>query len=260
MANKIPTPWKFFSKFLSILLLFSLGYNCGFRQSPLKREPGLGPSIPAFASLPESGEYFSEIKQIPVGFYIRQIYLNRKTKQELLISQLTVTGSKNWEETRFEGKLNEDVSGKFLRFRPKLCRMFTSKNAGDRWTLTRAYECDHFEFLLWKAGADEIRLVPGPEGEEDGLLLKKPKSGSLDKVSAIVLKTETQKTSVWGMRLSRVRKGAKGYLEKPDGQKLDLKSFQNVETTGELEPVTGVSPGDFILYTNPNAVNPLAYE
>lgn len=252
--------WKFFSKNFYFIILFSLGCNCGFRPSPLNRNPSTGPEIPAFDSIPQSGEYFSEIQKIPVGFYIRQIYLNNSNKKEMLISQLTVTESKNWEETRFEGKLELDETGKFFRFRPKLCRMFTSKNPGDRWTLTRAYECDHFEFLIWKSGPEEIRLTPGPEGEEEGIRFRKSRSASISQISAIILKADPQITSIWGIRLSRVRKGAKAILEKQNGQKVELSSLKTVETTGEIksEKTHPAEPGDMILYTNPGEARPLA--
>ncbi|WP_246050618.1 hypothetical protein [Leptospira langatensis] len=243
------------------IILFSLGCNCGFRPSPLERNLTQGPNIPSFVSLPESGEYFSEIKKIPTGFYVRQVYLNNSiSKQEMFISQLTVSEAKNWEEIRFEGKLSVDPSGNYLRFRPRLCRIFTSKNPGDRWTLTRAYECDHYEFLIWKSGNGEMRLVPGPEGEEDGLKLVRPKSGNSSQIAAIVLKVDSLITSVWGMRLSRVRRGASVYMERSDGKKVDLKSLQTVETTGEIKTEKqGVFPGDFILYTNPSGdAKPLA--
>ncbi|EPG66101.1 hypothetical protein ACE5IS_11925 [Leptospira wolffii] len=263
MAFKNFKERKFFSKFFGILCIFSLECNCGFRPSPLERESGQGPEHSSlFASLPESGEYFSELKKIPTGFYIRQIYLNHKTKNEFYMSQLTVSEAKNWEEIRFEGKLTKDDSGKLLRFRPRLCRIFTSKNPGDRWALVRAFECDHFEFLIWKAGLRELRIVPGPEGEEDGVLFRRPNAGTPEKISGIVLRASGKNTSVWGMRLSRVRKGAKGQLETYDGRNLDLRSLQTVETTGEAETTAPnlARPGDFILYTNPNSVNPLAYE
>ncbi|WP_246052828.1 hypothetical protein [Leptospira semungkisensis] len=226
----------------------------------MERNQTQGPNIPFLVSLPESGEYFSEIKKIPTGFYVRQVYLNHSSKLELSISQLTVSEAKNWEEIRFEGKLSIDESGKYFRFRPRLCRIFTSKNPGDRWTLTRAYECDHYEFLIWKSGNGEIRLVPGPEGEEGGLKLTSPRSGNPSRIAAIVLKVDSLITSVWGMRLSRVRSGASVYLEKQDGRKIDLKSLQTVETTGEIKTEKqGVVPGDFILYTNPSGdAKPLA--
>ncbi|TGK10622.1 hypothetical protein EHO58_01165 [Leptospira selangorensis] len=260
MTKKVPKIWKFFSKKFQYIVIISLGYNCGFRPSPLQKDPIPGPQIPAFDSVPNSGEYFSEIKKIPTGFYIRQVYLNHSNKKEMLISQLTVSESKNWEETRFEGKLDLDESGKFFRFRPRLCRMFTSKNPGDRWTLTRAYECDHFEFLIWKSGPEDIRLTPGPEGEEEGILLKKSKSSSISQISAIILKTDSNITSIWGIRLSRVRKGAKAILEKQDGRKTELNTLKTVETTGEVktERSSHAEPGDMILYTNPGEARPLA--
>lgn len=216
----------------------------------------------AAASIPEDGEYFSEILRIPSGFYVRQVRLQRQSKRGFEMSQLSVSQNRNWEETRFEGELTSDESGKFLRFRPRLCRIFTSKNPGDRWALTRAFECDHFEFLIWKSGTQELRVSPGPEGEEDGILFRKPKNVGPNQILGIVLGTETKTTSVWGMRISRVRKGAKSELRTADGKTLELKNLKTVETTGELEADRNrpVSPGDFILYTNPNAANPLAYE
>ncbi|EQA46290.1 hypothetical protein LEP1GSC050_0233 [Leptospira broomii serovar Hurstbridge str. 5399] len=253
--------WKYFAFFGNLFLISLFSFQCSFRPSPINRTDSM--DYPeGITSLPEDGEYFSQIQSIPTGFYIRQIYLNTKRERpEFLLSQLSVTESKNWEETRFEGKIVADPKGRGYRFRPKLCRMFTSKGSGDRWTLTRAYECDHFEFLIWKSGQNQIRLIPGPEGEEEGIHLRRSSSSAPNRVAAVVLFAKRGILEIWGMRLSKVRKDATLVLEKSDGKRRRLRSLITVETTGEIQAEgLSISTGDLILYTNPGEAAPLAYE
>ncbi|PJZ70630.1 hypothetical protein CH373_06710 [Leptospira perolatii] len=255
--------WKDFSQFGKIFLTCFLILNCSPKTSQTDFMgqvpfPGLGPNL----TLPEDGEYFSEIRPLENGYFVRQIFLFAKRRRpEFLISQLVVTSTKNWEETRFEGKLIEDPEGKGYRFVPRLCRIYTTKEAGGRWALARAFECDHLEFLIWNAGPNQVRLFPGPEGEEDGLLLQRSPSSSPNRIAAIIVRAESGFLDIWGMRLSRVRKNATLVLEKADGRKTLLKSLKTVETTGEI--LGGGLPlkvGDLILYTNPGEANPLVYE
>ncbi|WP_246032028.1 hypothetical protein [Leptospira fluminis] len=253
--------WKYFSNFGNIFFITLFVLQCSFRPSPIDR-PDIMNYPEGITALPEDGEYFSPIRSLPTGFYVRQVFMNNKRhRPEFLISQLTVTEAKNWEETRFEGKLVADPEGKGFRFRPKLCRIFTSKGPGDRWALTRAFECDHFEFLIWKAGPNEIRLVPGPEGEEEGLLLRRSASSVPGRVTAVVLRAKEGILEIWGIRLARVRKEATLVIEKPDGKRTRLRSLKTVETTGEIQADGNIlRPGDLILYTNPGEAGPLAYE
>lgn len=154
-----------------------------------------------------SGEYYSKIQKLEEGFFVRQLFLDMTRRQnKFIFAQLSVTLSKNREETRIEGIVKPTSRGAELI--PESCRVFTNRESGNRWALVRAYDCDHLSFQIESNRSDSISIEPDFIPGSPSGLYKKAASSDTNKISALVLESEGKILEVWGLRLSRVRKNA----------------------------------------------------
>ncbi|WP_425529226.1 hypothetical protein [Leptospira stimsonii] len=208
-----------------------------------------------------SGEYYSKIQKLEEGYFVRQLFLDANTTKKnpkFIFTQLSVTLSKNREETRIEGIAKPTKTG--FRLAPESCRVFTNRESGNRWALVRAYDCDHLVFELESKKPNSIFIqpdfIPGtPSGE-----YRKSISSDPNRISALVLESGGKILEVWGLRLSRVRKNASIVLEKEDGKRYPIRALETIETTGQVTSEgIPVNKGDILLYTNPGESNPLSY-
>ncbi|WP_246057518.1 hypothetical protein [Leptospira gomenensis] len=206
-----------------------------------------------------SGEYYSRIRTLEEGYFVRQLFLDLERKHpKFVFTQLSVTKSKNREETRIEGKAVRENG--FLRLVPESCRMFTNRESGNRWALLRAYDCDHLSFELESKEPNRISVspdfIPGTPASE----YRKAASSETRRISALVLESGGKILEVWGLRLSRVRKNAFLVLEKENGKRYPVRALETVETTGQVSAEgIPVEKGDILLYTNPGEAGPLKY-
>ncbi|AXR62692.1 hypothetical protein [Leptospira mayottensis] len=206
-----------------------------------------------------SGEYYSKIQKLEEGYFVRQLFLDMTRKQnKFIFAQLSVTLSKNREETRIEGIVKTTNRG--IQLIPESCRVFTNKESGNRWTLVRAYDCDHLSFQIESIQSNSISIepdfIPGnPKG-----VYRKSASSNTNKISALVLESEGKILEVWGLRLSRVRKNATVVLEKENGQKYPVRTLRIVETTGQIRVNRiPIEKEDILLYDNHSEAGPLTY-
>lgn len=208
-----------------------------------------------------SGEYYSKIQKLEEGYFVRQLFLDAsptKKNPKFIFTQLSVTLSKNREETRIEGIAKTTKTG--FQLVPESCRVFTNRESGNRWALVRAYDCDHLVFELASKKPNSISIepdfIPGtPSGE-----YRKAISSDPNRISALVLESGGKILEVWGLRLSRVRKNATIVLEKEDGKRYPVRALETIETTGQVTAEgIPVNKGDILLYSNPGASTPLSY-
>ncbi|EMY78554.1 hypothetical protein LEP1GSC060_3925 [Leptospira weilii serovar Ranarum str. ICFT] len=213
-----------------------------------------GPALPLL-----SGEYYSKIQKLEEGYFVRQLFLDRTRKQtKFVFTQLSVTRSKNREETRIEGIVKTTNRGAQLI--PESCRVFTNRESGNRWALVRAYDCDHLSFQIESNRPNFISIEPDfLPGNPIGIY-RKSASSDPNRISALVLESGGKILEVWGLRLSRVRKNASIVLEKENGKRYPVRALETVETTGQVTAEgIPVEKGDIILYDNRGESNPLAY-
>lgn len=197
-----------------------------------------------------SGEYYSNIQKLEEGYFVRQLFLDMTRKQnKFVFTQLSVTLSKNREETRIEGIVKVTARGAELI--PESCRVFTNKESGNRWALVRVYDCDHLSFQIESNRPNFISIEPDfIPGNSIGIY-RKSASSDPSKISALVLESKGKILEVWGLRLSRVRKNATVVLEKENGQKYSVRALETVETTGQaLAEKIPIEKGDILLYDN----------
>ncbi|WP_394854604.1 hypothetical protein [Leptospira ellisii] len=205
------------------------------------------------------GEYYSKIRTLEEGYFVRQLFLDLERKNpKFVFTQLSVTKSKNREETRIEGKAIRETG--LVRLIPESCRMFTNRESGNRWALLRAYDCDHLSFELESKEPNRISVfpdfIPGTPASD----YKKAASSETRRISALVLESGGKILEVWGLRLSRVRKNATIVLEKENGKRYPVRALETVETTGQVSAEgIPVEKGDVLLYTNPGEAGPLTY-
>ncbi|XDD52482.1 hypothetical protein AB3N59_18915 [Leptospira sp. WS92.C1] len=207
-----------------------------------------------------SGEYYSPIRNLEEGYFVRQLFLNLTRKNsKFIFTQLSVTVSKNREETRIEGNVRTTLRGD-LQLIPESCRVFTNRESGNRWILLRAYDCDHLSFFLKSNEENQIVIEPDFIPGNSSGVYKKSISSDLNRISALVLQSSGKILEVWGLRLSRVRKNASIVLEKENGKRYPVRALTTVETTGQVTAEgIRVERGDILLYTNPGESSPLSY-
>ncbi|EMJ93735.1 hypothetical protein LEP1GSC198_1516 [Leptospira kirschneri str. JB] len=230
---------------LSFTIYISLIEFCSLSHSKTENLPALKITLPVL-----SGEYYSNIQKLEEGYFVRQLFLDMTRKQnQFVFTQLSVTLSKNREETRIEGIVKTTARGAELI--PESCRVFTNKESGNRWALVRVYDCDHLSFHIESNRPNFISIEPDfMPGNLIGVY-RKSASSNPSKISALVLESKGKILEVWGLRLSRVRKNASVVLEKQNGQKYSVRALETVETTGQVmvEKVS-VEKGDILLYDN----------
>lgn len=206
-----------------------------------------------------SGEYYSKIQKLEEGYFVRQLFLDTTRKQtKFLFTQLSVTLSKNREETRIEGIVKPTSRG--VRLIPESCRVFTNRESGNRWALVRAYDCDHLSFEIESNESNRVSIQPDfIPGNPIGIY-RKAASSEPSRISALVLESGGKILEVWGLRLSRVRKNASIVLEKENGKRYPVRALETVETTGQVTAEgVPVEKGDILLYNNPGESGPLNY-
>ncbi|WP_420843371.1 hypothetical protein [Leptospira alstonii] len=221
------------------------------------REENARVSVPVLPLL--SGEYYSKIQKLEEGYFVRQLFLDTTRKQtKFVFTQLSVTLSKNREETRIEGIVKTTNRGAQLV--PESCRVFTNRESGNRWALVRAYDCDHLSFQIESTRSNFISIEPDfIPGNPIGIY-RKSASSEPNRISALVLESGGKVLEVWGLRLSRVRKNASIVLEKENGKRYPVRALETVETTGQVTAEgIPVEKGDIILYDNRGESNPLVY-
>lgn len=230
---------------LSFTIYISLIEFCSFNHSKTENLPTLKTTLPLL-----SGEYYSNIQKLEEGYFVRQLFLDTTRKQnKFVFVQLSVTLSKNREETRIEGIVKFTARGAELI--PESCRVFTNKESGNRWALVRAYDCDHLSFQIESNRPNFIFIEPDfIPGNSIGVY-RKSASSDPSKISALVLESNGKILEVWGLRLSRVRKNATVVLEKENGQKYSVRALETIETTGQVtaEKIP-IEKGDILLYDN----------
>nr|WP_245667265.1 hypothetical protein [Leptospira tipperaryensis] len=209
-----------------------------------------------------SGEYYSKIQKLEEGYFVRQLFLDvtsARKNPKFIFTQLSVTLSKNREETRIEGIAKPTRNG--FQLVPESCRIFTNRESGNRWALVRAYDCDHLVFELESKKSNFILIRPDfipntpPSGE-----YRKAISSDINRISALVLESGGKTLEVWGLRLSRVRKNASIVLEKENGKRYPVRALETIETSGQVTAEgVPVDKGDILLYTNPGESSPLSY-
>ncbi|EKT87400.1 hypothetical protein [Leptospira santarosai] len=206
-----------------------------------------------------SGEYYSKIQKLEEGFFVRQLFLDMTRRQnKFIFAQLSVTLSKNREETRIEGIVKPTSRGAELI--PESCRVFTNRESGNRWALVRAYDCDHLSFQIESNRSDSISIEPDFIPGSPSGLYKKAASSDTNKISALVLESEGKILEVWGLRLSRVRKNATVVLEKENGLRYPVRALKAVETTGQITAEgVPIEKEDILLYENRTESGPLTY-
>ncbi|EMF92465.1 hypothetical protein [Leptospira santarosai] len=206
-----------------------------------------------------SGEYYSKIQKLEEGFFVRQLFLDMTRRQnKFVFAQLSVTLSKNREETRIEGIVKPTSRGAELI--PESCRVFTNRESGNRWALVRAYDCDHLSFQIESNRSDSISIEPDFIPGSPSGLYKKAASSDTNKISALVLESEGKILEVWGLRLSRVRKNATVVLEKENGLRYPVRALKTVETTGQITAEgVPIEKEDILLYENRTESGPLTY-
>ncbi|WP_408611950.1 hypothetical protein [Leptospira ainazelensis] len=228
--------------------------SCSSREERIEQHPT------AFLKI-ASGEYYSKIEKLEEGYFVRQLFLDTnpaKKNSKFIFTQLSVTLSKNREETRIEGIAKPAKTG--FQLVPESCRVFTNRESGNRWALLRAYDCDHLIFELESRRQNFISIqpdfIPGtPSGE-----YRKAISSDPSRISALVLESGGKILEVWGLRLSRVRKNASIVLEKENGKRYPVRALETIETTGQVTAEgIPVDKGDILLYSNPGESNPLSY-
>ncbi|MGJ4754266.1 hypothetical protein [Leptospira kmetyi] len=206
-----------------------------------------------------SGEYYSKIQKLEEGYFVRQLFLDTTRKQtKFLFTQLSVTLSKNREETRIEGIVKPASRG--LELVPESCRVFTNRESGNRWALVRAYDCDHLSFRIESNEPNRISISPDFIPGNPIAVYRKAASSEPSRICALVLESGGTILEVWGLRLSRVRKNASIVLEKENGKRYPVRALETIETTGQVTAEgIPVEKGDILLYNNPGESGPLTY-
>ncbi|EMJ64040.1 MULTISPECIES: hypothetical protein [Leptospira] len=227
---------------------------CSLDNSKTEGVPPHKPVLPLL-----SGEYYSKIQKLEEGYFVRQLFLDMTRKQsKFIFAQLSVTLSKNREETRIEGIVKTTNRGAQLI--PESCRVFTNRESGNRWALVRAYDCDHLSFQIESIQSNSISIEPDFIPGNPSGVYRKSASSDANKISALVLENEGKILEVWGLRLSRVRKNATIVLEKENGQKYPVRALKIIETTGQVTAEgVPIEKEDILLYDNRSEAGPLTY-
>ncbi|WP_061222376.1 hypothetical protein [Leptospira weilii] len=227
---------------------------CFLDNSKTEGVPAHKPILPLL-----SGEYYSKIQKLEEGYFARQLFLDMSRKQgKFIFAQLSVTLSKNREETRIEGIVKTTNRG--VRLIPDSCRVFTNRESGNRWALVRAYDCDHLSFQIEPIQSNSISIEPDFIPGNTSGVYRKSASFDANKISALVLESEGKILEVWGLRLSRVRKNATIVLEKENGQKYPVRALKIIETTGQVTAEgVPIEKEDILLYDNRSEAGPLTY-
>ncbi|WP_425591060.1 hypothetical protein [Leptospira barantonii] len=247
---------RFLTSFFTFCILSISTTSVRFCSSGNERTENLSskPFLPVL-----SGEYYSKIQKLEEGYFVRQLFLDTTRKQtKFLFTQLSVTLSKNREETRIEGIVKPTSRG--FRLFPESCRVFTNRESGNRWALVRAYDCDHLSFEIESNEPNRVSIAPDfIPGNPIGMY-RKAASSEPSRISALVLESGGKILEVWGLRLSRVRKNASIVLEKENGKRYPVRALETIETTGQVTAEgIPVEKGDILLYSNPGESGPLTY-
>ena len=62
--------------------------------------------------------------------------------------KISFNKTSGWEESKIEGQYSEKEG--IIELKPVICRIFATSAIGEKWIITRAFECDHLSFKLDK--------------------------------------------------------------------------------------------------------------